>query len=197
MTEKKIYTDIHHDLIESCRNNDRKAQIEIYKLYYQAMFNSSLRIVNSRSDAEDLMQESFLDAFSKIGRYSETGSFGAWLKRIVINKSIDFLKAKKSFTRIDDAKIEFMEINDLEQDEEVANDYNFRLNEIKQGLEKLPDQYRAIVSLYLLEGYDHSEIARILNISYDNVRVRYIRAKRRLIKEITEKENQFSNLSKN
>ena len=86
---------IHQELIERCRKNDQKAQLEIYKLYYKPMYNTSLRILNHEAEAEDVMQESFLDAFRKIEEYKGEGSFGGWLRRIVVNNSIDTLKKRK------------------------------------------------------------------------------------------------------
>jgi RNA polymerase sigma factor (sigma-70 family) len=197
MTDKSQYRDIHHDLIYQCRKNDRKAQIEIYQLYYKAMYNTSLRIVNNKADAEDIMQESFLDAFSKLDMYAENGSFGAWLKRIVVNKSLDFLKTKKDISRLDDTKVELMEITNLHEEENNMVEVDIQLAEVKQGMDRLPDHYRIIVSLYLMEGYDHNEIARILNLSYENVRVRYIRAKKKLINEIMTSRNHLSRISTN
>jgi DNA-directed RNA polymerase specialized sigma24 family protein len=78
----------HQELIDGCRRGDQKAQFMIYKLYYKAMYNTSLRIVDNPSEAEDIMQESFLSAFEKIGTYSETVSFFDWLKKIVENQSM-------------------------------------------------------------------------------------------------------------
>ena len=197
MTENNQYKDIHHDLIAQCRKTDRKAQIEIYKLYYKAMYNTCLRIVNNSTDAEDIMQESFLDAFRKLDMFNEKGSFGSWLKRIVVNKSLDFLKTKKDIRRLDDVKVELMELAEIQEEGNSMVDIDVQLLEVTEGMKRLPDHYRIIVSLYLMEGYDHNEIARILNLSYENVRVRYIRAKKKLISEIMTSRNQLSNISTN
>ena len=197
MTEKSQFRDIHHELIKQCRKKDRKAQIEMYQLYYKAMFNTSLRIVNNRADAEDIMQESFIDAFNKLDMYAESGSFGSWLKRIVVNKSVDFLRAKKDISRLDDMKVELMEISDLQEEEKNTVEVDVQLAEVKEGMGRLPEHYRLIVSLYLMEGYTHEEIARILNLSYENVRVRYIRAKKKLVNEIMALRNELSRISTN
>jgi RNA polymerase sigma factor (sigma-70 family) len=102
-TGDSVYRDIHQELIESCRKKDIKAQFQIYRLYYKNMYNISLRIVNDSGEAEDIMQESFLSAFDRIDTFSGEVSFGAWLKRIVINRSLDFLKKKKfEFTVIEE-----------------------------------------------------------------------------------------------
>lgn len=197
MTEINHFRDINHKLIARCRKMDRKAQVEMYQLYYKAMYNSSLRIVNNRADAEDIMQESFLDAFRKLDMYNENGSFGSWLKRIVVNKSLDFLKTKKNIIRIDDMKVEIMEITDLQEEENSMVEVDIQLREIKEAINCLPDHYRIIVSMYLMDGYNHNEIAQILNLSYENVRVRYIRAKKKLINEIMTSRNHLSRISTN
>lgn len=179
--ENKNY-DIHRDLIEGCGNNDRKAQVRIYELYYKAMYNASYRILNNAEEAEDTMQEAFLDAFRKIGSYRGTGSFGAWLKRIVVNKSLDKYRVRKEFERLDEQYDELADTTDT--DDSNAETVFMQLEKIRTALERIPDQYRIILSLHLLEGYDHREMARILNLSYNNVRTRYTRAKQRLLKEI-------------
>ncbi len=90
------FKNLHQDILDACKEGDQKAQFQIYKLYYKAMYNTSLRIVNDTMEAEDIMQEAFLSAFDKIDTYSGTVSFGAWLKKIVINRSLDALGKEKS-----------------------------------------------------------------------------------------------------
>ena len=171
------YKNIHQELINECKAGNSKAQFEIYKLYYKAMYNTSLRIVNNQFDAEDIMQESFLSAFEKIDSYEGNVSFGSWLKKIVVNKSLDCLRRNKvSYSQINES------INSLiaEDDENVYLENKFDLDEIKNAIEKLPDGYRIILSLYLLEGYDHDEISQILEISAVTSRTQLLRAKKKL-----------------
>jgi RNA polymerase sigma factor (sigma-70 family) len=179
------FKNIHQDLIDGCKTGDQKAQFQIYKLYFKAMYNTSLRIVNDTMEAEDIMQESFLSAFEKIDMYSGTVSFGAWLKKIVINRSLDSLNRKKAIFEDIDAHIGIKDSSndDLAQKEEI----DVRVEEVKQAIEKLPDGYRIILSLYLLEGYDHDEIAEILTITSSTSRSQLSRAKQRLISELKEK----------
>lgn len=182
MTGENKNHDIHRDLIEGCRNNDRKAQVRLYELYYKAMYNTSYRILNNPAEAEDIMQEAFLDAFRKINGFKGTGSFGSWLKRIVVNKSLDKLRNRKEEDSLDEWE---KEIEDTTvTDDSYAGHVFHKMEEIASAMEKLPGQYRIILSLHLLEGYDQREIAQVLNISYNNVRTRYVRAKQRLLKEI-------------
>ncbi len=184
---KEKYVEKHQDLIQSCRKNDQQAQLNIYKLYYKAMYNTSLRIVNNTADAEDIMQESFLDAFLKLNSYNGDGSFGSWIKKIVINKSLDFIKARQSRMSLGQ---KIMEIEEQKQEEEIeTTDIDVKMDEVKTALEKVPENYRIILVLFLLEGYDHQEIAQILNTPYGNVRTRYSRARQRLIKEIRQSRN--------
>ncbi|NOX86560.1 MAG: sigma-70 family RNA polymerase sigma factor [Chlorobi bacterium] len=188
--ESKIH-DIHQDLIEGCRNNDRKAQVRIYELYYKAMYNTSYRILNNAAEAEDTMQEAFLDAFRKIDSYKGSGSFGSWLKKIVVNKSLDKLRIRKETESLEEQE---MEIEDAaETDDSYAGNVFNRLEDVARAMEMIPDQYRIILSLYLLEGYDHEEIAEILNISYNNARTRYARAKQRLLNEIGKQREKLIN----
>jgi RNA polymerase sigma factor (sigma-70 family) len=176
------FKNLHQDLIDGCKTGDQKAQFQIYKLYYKAMYNTSLRIVNDTMEAEDIMQESFLSAFEKIDNYSGIVSFGAWLKKIVINRSLDALNRRKAiFEDIDaHAGIKDSSGDDIAQKEEI----DVRVEEVKQAIEKLPDGYRIILSLYLLEGYDHDEISEILSISSSTSRSQLSRAKQKLITEL-------------
>jgi RNA polymerase sigma-70 factor (ECF subfamily) len=133
------------------------------------------------------MQESFLDAFQKLDQYSEEGSFGGWLKRIVVNNSIDFVNKHKLQTELNE-HLEIVEDPSADYDEK-----EIRLKDIRTALKRIKDEYRIIISLYLFEGYDHEEISEILNISYNLSRTRYSRAKKKLQEEIEsiQKERSF------
>jgi len=176
------FRNLHQDLLDGCKLGDQKAQFQIYKLYYKAMYNTSLRIVNDTMEAEDIMQESFLSAFEKIETYSGTVSFGAWLKKIVINRSLDALgKRKAVFEDIEShAGLRDESSDDMIKYEEL----DVKVEEVKEAIERLPDGYRVILSLYLLEGYDHDEIAEILSISSSTSRSQLSRAKQKLISEL-------------
>lgn len=144
------------------------------------MFNICHRMLNSREEAEDLLQESFCDAFMKLGSFRYESSFGAWLKRIVINKCINWIQKKK-------IKLVFPEeLEESVQKTETEIDYeniNMDIMKIHQAIGQLPDGYRIIFSLYALEGYDHTEISEITGISESTSKSQYSRAKER-IKEI-------------
>ncbi|MCX6220734.1 MAG: RNA polymerase sigma factor [Bacteroidia bacterium] len=168
-----MYINIHQPLIDRCLLNDKMAQYSLYKLYYRSMYNTSLRIVNSSDDAEDIMQESFLTAFQKLNTYKGEVSFGIWLKRIVVNRSLDYLRKRK---------VAFEEVSsDLPVYEEEREDEPiFTVEEVKNAIYQLSDGYRTILSLLLLEGYDHEEVSEILGISNVTSRTQFCRAKQHL-----------------
>jgi RNA polymerase sigma factor (sigma-70 family) len=138
------------------------------------MFNISLRIVNDRAEAEDVLQEAFLDAFSRINDFRQESTFGLWLKQIVINKSINQLRKRK---------LDLVSLNDIdvaENEDHEEEDLQLQVEHIKEAVSKLADGYRLVLTLYLFEGYDHQEIAEILKISENTSRTQYMRAKRKL-----------------
>jgi RNA polymerase sigma-70 factor (ECF subfamily) len=176
------FRNIHQDLIDGCKSGDQKAQFQIYKLYYKALYNTSLRIVNDTMEAEDIMQEAFLSAFEKINTYSGTVSFGAWLKKIVVNRSLDALDKRKEIFENIDSHIEIKDESDDETNR--REELDVKVEAIKKAINALPDGYRVILSLYLLEGYDHDEIAEIMSITSSTSRAQLSRAKQRLISKL-------------
>ena len=173
----KNSVNIHEDLIEGCRVNNRKSQIQVYNLYYKAMYNTAFRIVKDSAEAEDIMQEAFLTGFQKITDYKGDATFGAWLKRIVINRAIDELNKKKESVSLEEAGVE--PVTD-EATENYLEALSYRTEQIRKGIEQLGDDDRVIMSLFLLEGYDHEEISQVMNISNNASRTRYSRAKQKL-----------------
>jgi len=178
----KQFPNLHQDLIEGCIRGDQKAQFQIYKLYYKAMYNTSLRIVNDTMEAEDIMQEAFLSAFEKIGSYSGTVSFGSWLKKIVQNRSLDYLSKRSKLVYGDLESYDAVEDNSI-QTAGLIEEQDSRMNIIIQIIKQLPEIYQKILSLYLFEGYDHEEISEILSIPSSTSRSQYSRAKSRVLKE--------------
>jgi RNA polymerase sigma factor (sigma-70 family) len=169
-----VYIDKHVDLVNECRNGNRKAQFELYKLYANAMYNVALRIVNDDAEAEDVLQEAFLDAFNRIKDFRQETTFGLWLKQIVINRAINYLRKRK---------LELVSLDEVEVADEIATDFEettLKVEAIKAAMNELPDGYRVVLTLYLFEGYDHEEIAHILKITENTSRSQYLRAKRKL-----------------
>ncbi len=170
-----------NQLIELCKNGDAKAQFAIYKLYYKAMYNTAFRIVNDSFEAEDVMQESFLSAFTKLDSFSGQVTFGAWLKKIVINNSITALKKHHKFEMV---PLEKVAVSSIEED---CPDYrDLDVNEILNKLATLKSNYKVALTLNLIEGYDCEEIAQIMAISYENTRTTISRAKNKLRKLLSE-----------
>lgn len=174
-------TQLH--LIEKCKNNDSRAQMQLYDLYCKAMFNTAFNFIKDDDIAQDVMQEAFIKAFKKIGTYTGEASFGSWLKRIVINQSLDWLKKQK----LDTVELK-EEIAFLPNDEplEVASEISMAV--IYKCIEALPEKCKNVVKLYLLEGYDHQEVAQILEISEVASRSQLSRGKSKL-KELLIHEN--------
>ncbi len=173
-SEKVI--DIHQDLIDRCMNNDRIAQMKLYDLYYRAVYNSILRIVKDPMEAEDLLQDSFLSAFSNMKNFRSESSFGTWIKKIAINRSLNFLQ-KRSLDIID-----IPEGNIPDQMEENESTYDkYSLSDISDEINRLPDGYRVVLNLHLIEGMDHEEIGQILNIKPVTSRSQYMRGKEKLV----------------
>jgi RNA polymerase sigma factor (sigma-70 family) len=171
---KLDYADTHRNIVEKCKRGNRQAQFELYRLYSKAMYNICLRMVKSKLDAEDILQNSFVDIFSKLHTFKFQSSVGAWIKRIVINNCINHLKKKKIY--FDD--LEPRHANIL--DEPMVEDEKLNVEFINQAIYELPDGYRIVFTLYLLEGYDHKEIAQILSISEATSKSQYSRAKKKI-----------------
>jgi len=173
------------DIIEKCRQNDRKAQLKLYNQYCDGMLIVAQRFVKNTMEAEDVVQESFIKAFTKLEQYKAEVTFGAWLKRIVINKSIDLLKSKKQ--RLVD--IEDVQLKIVDEDNDWSVDNGITINEVKTAIQQLPEKYKYVVMLYLIEGYDHQEISEILNISEVASRTQLSRGKGKLKELLNKKKN--------
>lgn len=170
-------------LLQACKNNDQAAQFEIYKLYYKAMFNTALRIVKDSFEAEDVMQEAFLSAFSKLDSFKGEVPFGAWLKKIVINKSLTQIKKNSRFEEVKLETLEYKITDGISEEsiENEASDYtSLKVKEIVSKINELKENYRIALSLSLIEGYDNEEIAEIMNITNENCRTTISRAKNKL-----------------
>ncbi|MCH4552935.1 RNA polymerase sigma factor [Aestuariibaculum lutulentum] len=175
------------DIIEQCKQNNRKAQLQLYNQYCDGMYIVAKRFLKDASDAEDVVQEAFIKAFSKLHQYKAEVTFGAWLKRIVVNKSIDFLKAKKQ--QLVELEEVHLKVVDTVNDDKWLVDDTITLCNVKQAISNLPDKYQYVVMLYLIEGYDHQEISEILNISEVASRTQLSRGKAKLQELLTLKQD--------
>jgi RNA polymerase sigma factor (sigma-70 family) len=172
---------LHDELVERCKQGDSRGFAELYRKYSKAMYNTSLRIVNNTGDAEDVVQEAFTDAFRSLEDFHYKSTFGAWLKRIVINKSINYLRKRKmDMIDIDKTNIGHLPEEDTTDEQEIQ----MKVEDIKKAVGLLPNGYRTVLTLYLFEGYDQEEIAEILQVSHATVRTQYMRAKQKLVQHI-------------
>ena len=181
-----VYVDKHYDLVVECKQGSKKAHYELYKLYSKAMLNTAFRIVDNLDEAQDVLQEAFLDAFARIKDFRQETTFGLWLKQIVINRSVNLLRKRRvEWVSLDDSDAE--NLSDVEVDD--GEDVQYKVLLIKEAMKELPDGYRTVLSLYLLEGYDHEEIGQVLGITENTSRTQFLRAKRKLC-EILERKGQ-------
>ncbi|WP_136481044.1 RNA polymerase sigma factor [Cognatitamlana onchidii] len=169
-----LYT--HKELIEKSKLGDRTSQYELYELYVDAMYNVSMRMMRVKEDAEDVLQDSFVEAFNNMSSFRYDSTFGSWLKRIVINKSINQLKKKKILA----VPIE-NEIYHIKNDVKDEDTSIYDIKKVIKAIELLPAGYQQIINLYLVEGFDHVEISEVLGISTSTSKSQYHRAKKRLI----------------
>jgi len=170
------HLDIHQELIAKCKQGDRRAQAEIFKLYSKAMFNVSLRILNKREEAEDVLQESFVKMFQSLETFQGKSSFGAWFKRIVVNRSLNQLKKRK---------LQYVEVKDeilglCDEPQEEVKEFPVTVQQVQKALKELPDGFRVVFSLYMFEDYSHKEIADELGISVSTSKSQLSRAKDRI-----------------
>jgi len=166
-------------LVTACKQGDRQAQFKLYQLYSKTMYNTALRIVKDEDEAADVLQDAFIDAFSRLDGFRQESTFGLWMKQIVVNKSISALRKRK---------IEFLSLTGNEDviadDREIDEDLAYRVAAVRQAIDQLPEGYRVVLTLYLLEGYDHEEIAHILRISEATSRSQLMRGKRRVLERL-------------
>lgn len=163
-------------LLQLCKSKDQRAQMEVYNRYYKAMYNTAYRIVKDSYKAEDIMQESFLSAFTKLDSLKEISMFGAWLKRIVVNNSIHYYKqdAKYQDVPLDDVMYKIEDEQGIAEDEELMTT---KASQIIAAMKTLKENYQVSLNLHLVEGYDYEEISEIMNISHANCRTMISRAK--------------------
>jgi RNA polymerase sigma-70 factor (ECF subfamily) len=171
--------DIHEKLVKESLDGSLKAQHQLYKLYAGAMYYTCYHMMHSREEAEDMLQEAFSEAFMTLHRFRAESTFGTWLKRIVVNKCINEIKRKKTDLTFSDDMGHFEERHADENESLV----NLNVAMVKEAMNELPDGSRVIFQLYLLEGYDHREIAKILDVSESNSKSQYMRARLK-VKEI-------------
>lgn len=170
--------DIHREIIELSKAGNSRAQYQLYQLYAKAMYNICYRMMNNREEAEDLLQESFSEAFRNLSAFRYESTFGAWLKRITVNRCINALKKRKT-ALVSSENLPEHPVSEESDDEMPA----LTVRDVQLAMDQLPEGFRVVFSLYLLEGYDHAEISQIMGISEATSKSQYSRARQR-VKEI-------------
>lgn len=145
------------ELINNCKNNDRKAQASLYQFYAPKLFGICLKYSRNKVEAEDNLQDGFIKIFSKIDQYQHKGSFEGWMKRLMINLCLEKYRKNKDLYLVSD---EIKDTVEVEVDEE-----DIKLDVLLTIIQTLPDRYRLVFNLYVLDGYSHKEIARMIHIS--------------------------------
>ncbi|WP_299521631.1 RNA polymerase sigma factor [Winogradskyella sp.] len=166
------------ELIRACKQNDLKAQMQVYQMYKDMLYNVSYRIIKNEHDAQDAVHDAFIKAFQNMSKLEHDLNLGPWLKRIVVNCALDFLRKQKKLSWLHDA-------NQLPETEDTQDDYeekSLKFEDVKKAIANLKDKYRIIIVLYLIEDYSHKEIAQQLGLKESTVRNQYVRGKR-LLKE--------------
>jgi RNA polymerase sigma-70 factor (ECF subfamily) len=161
---------INRRVIEKCLEGDIKAQFQLYTQYSKAMYNIAIRFLNNKMDAEDILQESFVTAFNRLGELQNKDAFGSWLKRIVINNCISLQRKRKTaFEDLDDQR--HLEAEDPQEDMPQVDPAL-----VHQAIRELPAKGRTVLVLRALEGYSHKEIAEALGVSVSTSKTQYSRA---------------------
>jgi RNA polymerase sigma factor (sigma-70 family) len=169
-----------NDLIQNCQQQDPKAQKLLYDRYASKMYGVCCRYIPNREDAEDVLVEGMFKVFDNIHTYQFAGSFEGWIRRIIVNESLMFLRKKRLLTVDADAS----ELNTLELSYPLSIEHELAAQDVLVLLEKLPTGYRTVFNLYVIEGYKHIEIAELLGISINTSKSQLILAKDRLRKEL-------------
>lgn len=165
------------DIIEKCKVNNRQAQMQLYNQYCQGMYIVARRYVKHDAEAEDVVQDAFIKAFSKLHQFQADVTFGSWLKRIVINTCMDVLKSRKQqLVELEDAHLKVV---DADNDNWLVED-TVTVEDVKTAIFQLSEKYQVVVVLFLIEGYDHQEISEILNITEVASRTQLYRGKLQL-----------------
>ena len=165
-------------LIRKCQQKSRKAFEELYRKFSPFVYGICLRYAKNRDEAQDILQDCFIKVMDKIGDYRFEGSFEGWLQRMAVRESLNYLRlGRSSFSEIDEDDAEAEDIN-----ADIVSDISAR--ELLDEIGKMPDGYRTIFNMYVIEGYQHNEIAEILDITESTSRSQLKKAREYLVELI-------------
>lgn len=171
-------------LINDCKNNNRKAQEQLYQLYSPKLFAVCLKYSRNYNEAQDNLQDGFLIIFNKIEQFSFKGSFDGWLKRIMINNVLQQYRNQPFLSLVNE---------DIEDDYEIdLDDENISLDYLLKIIQELPDRYRLVFNLYVLDGFSHQEIADMLSINIGTSKSNLARARMILKDKIEQQQNEIN-----
>jgi RNA polymerase sigma-70 factor (ECF subfamily) len=173
------------ELINDCKNNNRKAQEQLYRLYSGKLFAVCLKYSRNYAEAQDNLQDGFLIIFQKIGQYSFKGSFDGWLKRVMINNVLQQYRQQTFLSLVNEDITEDYEV-ELD-DDDISLDYLLKI------IQELPDRYRLVFNLYVIDGYSHAEIAEMLNINIGTSKSNLARGRMILKEKIEQLKNEETN----
>lgn len=166
------------DTLTRCRQKDRKAQMELYRLHSRRLYYTCLRIMGCPEEAEEAMQDSFMKIFDHLDTYREGSSFEAWSVRIAVRTAIDRIRQRKLFYESLNENMAEEEIRDQEEQE---SEWAYSVEKVKSSLQNLPQGYRVVLSLHWFEGFDFDEISEILKVQPSSVRSQYVRGRQKLL----------------
>lgn len=165
-------------LVEQCLDGQQQAQQDLYQKYVQAMYNVTVRMVNHSTDAEDILQEVFVKVFRNLHTFQGESTLGAWIKRITVNTTLNFIRKEKRKNEI--GLVEGIDLPEIIEEIDTAK---YSMAQIHHAIKQLPERCRVVLSLFLIEGYQHQEIAEILGITVSTSKTQYRRG-RQLLQEI-------------
>jgi RNA polymerase sigma-70 factor (ECF subfamily) len=171
------------ELIDGCLKGDSRSQHAVYKMYYGKMKAVCLRYASSTDEAKDMVQDGFIKVFSSLEKFEGNGSLEGWIRRIMVNLSIDQYRKKKHHVDLDlENSKHLVEENTEEEDELESDIYDFQPHHIVEAMQQLTPVYRTVFNLYVFENFSHQEISEKLGISLGTSKSNYSKAKKNMKK---------------
>ncbi|MFN4234245.1 MAG: RNA polymerase sigma factor [Bacteroidia bacterium] len=176
-------------IVQGCVREERKCQKMIFEMYYGKMMSACLRYISDKDEAQDVLQDGFIKVFSNISKFDFNGSFEGWVRRIIVNTAIDYIrKKKKDIFQVTDH--EFIMVNYSEEADKTDDENmyaNLKKNEILDAIQQLSPAYKTVFNMYVIDGYTHQQIAELLNINIGTSKSNLAKARMNLQKILKEK----------
>jgi RNA polymerase sigma factor (sigma-70 family) len=165
---------VYNDIITLCQKNDRKAQRELYKMISPKLYGTCLRYAPNEAEAKDILQDTFIIIFEKIHQFKFKGSFEGWCKRIAVNTALQRYRGIKVFDLVNQDQLEDLEAVEIEESDDVP------LKKLLVMVQELPERYRLVFTMYVMDGYSHNEIAEMMKITIGTSKSNLARARQNL-----------------